>query len=198
MTRPPKIYLAGPEVFLSDAIAVGTRKKDLCKLYGFEGLFPLDNDDVRDANGIRVDLLIYRACVAHMRAADFGIFNLTPFRGPSADVGTVFELGFFAGLAKPIFAYTNDPDDLLQRVKRSDDVSYDAGTREWRDSMGLTVEDFGNADNLMIDMALAEQDHPIVRHAALPHERFRDLTGFEACLREAAQMFATPEDANGI
>jgi nucleoside 2-deoxyribosyltransferase len=198
MTRPLKIYLAGPEVFLPEAIAVGQRKKDLCKLYGFEGLYPLDSDDVRDANGTRVDLLIYRACVAHMRAADLGIFNLTPFRGPSADVGTVFELGFFAGLAKPIFAYTNDADDLLLRVKRSDDISYDAGTNEWRDAMGLTVEDFGNADNLMIDMALAEHGHPIVRHAALSHERLHDLTGFEACLRAAAKMFATPEDANGI
>jgi nucleoside 2-deoxyribosyltransferase len=38
-----KIYLAGPDVFLSNAIEIGQKKKDLCKKYGFEGHFPLDN-----------------------------------------------------------------------------------------------------------------------------------------------------------
>ena len=30
MTRVPKIYLAGPDVFLEDAVAMGQRKKALC------------------------------------------------------------------------------------------------------------------------------------------------------------------------
>ena len=38
----PRVYLAGPEVFLPDAIAVGAEKCRLCAEYGFEGLFPLD------------------------------------------------------------------------------------------------------------------------------------------------------------
>jgi nucleoside 2-deoxyribosyltransferase len=190
MTRLPKIYLAGPEVFLLDAVVVGQRKKDLCKRYGFEGLYPLDDEVARDAPGVRTDLLIHRSCVAHMRAADLGIFNLTPFRGPSADVGTVFELGFFIGLGKPAFGYTNDADDLLARVKRFDTLAHVAEAGEWRDGMALAVENFGNADNLMIDASLVEQGHAIVRHAAEVGARYHDLTAFEACLRQAAELFA--------
>ena len=35
-----------------------------------------------------------------MDAADAIIANLTPFRGPSADAGTVYELGYMAGRGK--------------------------------------------------------------------------------------------------
>jgi len=53
---------------------------------------------------------------APYRSRDFGVLNLTPFRGTSADVGTVFELGFLTGLGKSVFAYTNDIADLLYRL----------------------------------------------------------------------------------
>ena len=98
--RPKTIYLAGPEVFLPDALAVGTRKKALCEKYGFIGLFPFDNEIKSAPPGARTDALIYHANLAMMRAADIGIFNLTPFRGVSADTGTVFELGLMIGLGK--------------------------------------------------------------------------------------------------
>ena len=39
---PPRIYLAGPEVFLPDAQAMGARKAALCAAHGLEGVFPLD------------------------------------------------------------------------------------------------------------------------------------------------------------
>jgi nucleoside 2-deoxyribosyltransferase len=42
--RTLKVYLAGPEVFLPDAIAIGNKKKRLCTEFGFEGLFPFDNE----------------------------------------------------------------------------------------------------------------------------------------------------------
>ena len=38
-----KIYLAGPEVFLPDALAIGRRKRDICERHGVTGLYPLDN-----------------------------------------------------------------------------------------------------------------------------------------------------------
>src|ERR1700693_5055681 len=40
--RLPRIYLAGPEVFLPDARAIGTEKCRLAAEAGFEGAFPLD------------------------------------------------------------------------------------------------------------------------------------------------------------
>jgi nucleoside 2-deoxyribosyltransferase len=38
-----KIYLAGPDVFLPDAVELGRAKVELCAAYGLTGLFPLDN-----------------------------------------------------------------------------------------------------------------------------------------------------------
>jgi nucleoside 2-deoxyribosyltransferase len=184
-----KAYLAGPEVFLPDAVAIGQGKKRLCAQYRFKGLFPFDNEVKPDGSQTRMDVLIYRANVAMMREADFGILNLTPFRGPSADVGTVFELGMLVGLGKPVFAYTNEDRDFLARVSRTLATHYDAVKKVWRDAAGMTIENFGNTDNLMIDVTLAEQGRSIVRHEASGEARFRDLTGFEACLRLAAEVF---------
>lgn len=190
MARRPSVYLAGPDVFLTDAVALGARKKVLCAQYGFDGLFPLDDERADPAAGTPLDALIYRRCVAMLRQADFAIAHLTPFRGASADVGTVFELGMLVGLGKPVFGYTNDPADLLARVRRGTALRFDPTEQMWRDGAGLMVENFGNADNLMIDRALAEQGHDLIRPAAQPADYFGDLTGFEACLRLAAAMLS--------
>jgi len=182
-----KIYLAGPDVFLPDAINVGRRKKELCAAYGFEGLFPLD-DEIAEADGEPMDRLIYRANAAMIRRADLGICNLTPFRGPSADAGTVFELGLLVGLGKPVLGYTNVTEDLLARSRSAGGATFDPSRRTWRDAAGMEIEDFGNVDNLMIDNALIEDGgFPIIRHRAKAGELFTDLTGFEARLRLAAE-----------
>ena len=44
-TREPRVYLAGPDVFRTDAVAVGESKKALCARLGFEGVPVRDNDD---------------------------------------------------------------------------------------------------------------------------------------------------------
>jgi nucleoside 2-deoxyribosyltransferase len=196
MSDGAKVYLAGPEVFLPDAAEIGRQKLALCAKYGFQGLYPADNDVSTGAG--RSDVLIYRKNVAMMRDAQMAIFNLTPFRGPSADVGTVFEVGLLVGLNKPIFGYTNVADDLLTRVTqyfRQIGKKLAAPSNPARDPEGMTIEAFGNADNLMIDVAFLEQGHPIVRHAAKAADRYRDLTGFEECLRRAAQELAVTPSA---
>jgi nucleoside 2-deoxyribosyltransferase len=192
MPGKPKVYLAGPEVFLPDALEIGRKKKALCARYGFEGLYPFDNNGALDWQAPEVDRRIYRANLAMMTAADMGIFNLTPFRGPSADAGTVFELGVLVGQGKPVFGYTNVADDLLARTRdhlarlgQAAVADAVAGRTVWRDAAGMTIEAFGNADNLMIDAALAGQGHPVHRHGAAAAERYSDLTGLEACLRAA-------------
>lgn len=186
-----KIYLAGPDVFLPDAIAIGRRKKELCAQYGFEGLFPFDNEVKPNAAGERIDQLIYRANEAMIRRADLGICNLTPFRGPSADAGTVFELGMLVGLGKKVFGYSNVTSDFLVRSKALGDAVYDPVQNVWRDANGMSIENFGNADNLMIDNALIEHGgYPMVRYNAPPNGLFRDLTGFETCLRLAVEAIS--------
>ncbi|KAH2843018.1 hypothetical protein KXW36_000355, partial [Aspergillus fumigatus] len=37
-----KIYLAGPDVFLPDALDIGKQKVAICERYGVRGLYPLD------------------------------------------------------------------------------------------------------------------------------------------------------------
>ena len=106
-------------------MAFGARKKALCLEHGLQGLFPIDNaipPGTADMSGA-----IYRANVAMIGRADCGILNLTPFHGPSADVGTVFELGMLVALGKPVFAYTNEANDLLERLKIDPGVTHDAG-----------------------------------------------------------------------
>src|SRR5690242_18135103 len=146
-----KIYLAGPDVFLPDAIEIGRRKRELCERHGFAGLFPLDN--VVDLAARDASTQIFRANHAMMDAADAVIANLTPFRGPSADAGTVYELGYMAGRGKLCLAYSNDPALYLERVKRFGPVTKSAdGLLTDRD--GLIVEDFSHPDNLMMIHAL--------------------------------------------
>lgn len=186
-----KIYLAGPDVFLPDAIAIGDRKKALCEAYGFVGLFPFDSEAQNSSPGERIDHLIYRENMAMIRSADLGIFNLTPFRGISADPGTVFELGMMMGLGKPAFGYSNESGDLLDRMRQKGLVEF--RDEEWCDLDGMKVEDFGNADNLMIDASLAVSGHPIVRRAVLQDQRYHDLGGFEECLRMARASFMSTQ-----
>jgi len=93
-----KIYLAGPDVFLPDAIEIGRRKAAICARHGVSGLYPLDN--AVDLAAAGASLAIFEGNEAMMDAADAIIANLTPFRGPSADAGTVYELGYVAGRGK--------------------------------------------------------------------------------------------------
>jgi nucleoside 2-deoxyribosyltransferase len=185
-----KIYLAGPEVFLPDALAMGAKKKALCRNYGFEGLFPLDSE-ILPGGGARLDRQIYAANIAMIRAADAAILNLTPYQSPSADVGTIFELGFLTALGKPAFAYTNESESLLTRMQNARLAQYDEKNAVWRDGEGNEIEDFGNADNLMIDASLDGVGHGFVRRQVKAEERWRDLGGFEECLRQVREYFRT-------
>ena len=183
MVRLKKVYLAGPEVFLPDAIDIATRKKRLCLEYGFEGLFPFDSELEKGLEPLATANGIYRANIALMQASDFIIANLTPFRGPSADIGVAFELGITIGMGRPAFGYTNDPRNLLDRLRQLHQVTEKVGKRpRWCDRARMTVEDFGLSDNLMIACALHESGLPIVRRQ-IPRERlYTDLEGFAECL----------------
>jgi nucleoside 2-deoxyribosyltransferase len=69
------IYLAGPDVFLPDAVEIGRRKAEICALHGLTGLYPLDNavnPGVADAS-----LTIFKSNEAMMESADAIIANLT-------------------------------------------------------------------------------------------------------------------------
>ena len=119
-----------------------------------------------------------------MIAADAIIANLTPFRGPGADAGTVYELGYMAGRGKLCLGYSNDPSCYADRVRQFTEVI----SRDGRlvDAMGLTVEDFGLSDNLMMIHALDLHGCALVTPRQAPADIWHDLTAFETCVRMAA------------
>ena len=181
-----KLYLAGPDVFLPDAINIGRAKAELCAAYGLTGLFPLDNRIDRD----RADasLQIFRGNEAMMDAADGIIANLTPFRGPGADAGTVYELGYMAARGKLCLGYCNDPRLYVERVDALTELKSANGILT--DPHGLTVENFGLADNLMMIHALDLHGCPLITPPAAPADLWRDLACFETCVRLAAGRIA--------
>jgi nucleoside 2-deoxyribosyltransferase len=179
-----KVYLAGPDVFLPDALDFGRLKVDLCARYGLTGLFPLDNEIA--PGGDDASLRIFRANEAMMDGADAVIANLTPFRGPSADAGTVYELGYMAGQRKLCLGYSNDPAPYSVRLARTTNVRKQLDNRLVDDD-GLSVENFGQVDNLMIVHALDIHGYPIVTPRNAPADIWHDLTSFETCLRLLAE-----------
>jgi nucleoside 2-deoxyribosyltransferase len=177
-----KVYLAGPDVFLPDAFDIGHHKVELCARYGLTGLYPLDNKI--DLAAADASLHIFRGNEAMMNAADAIIANLTPFRGPGADAGTVYELGYMAARGKLCLGYSNDPGHYAARVAHPTELK----TSEGRliDPQGLTVENFGLADNLMIIHALDLHGCPLVVPQTEPADIWHDLTSFEKCVKLAA------------
>lgn len=183
-----RIYLAGPEVFLDNAAAVGAAKKAICARHGLTGLFPLDTAlSVDGLEPRQRGRAIYAANLRLIRSADAMIANLTPFRGPSADVGTAFEMGVMAALGRPVLAYSNSAKSFAHRV-----ADHVAGRTHRRadgllaDPQGMAIEEFDMVDNLMLHGALPEGD--LFLHAAAPGAELVDLTAFEDAVRAAARL----------
>lgn len=184
-----RVYLAGPEVFLPDARALGRAKKALCEAVGLIGIFPLDGDvDLAGLSPRDRGRAIYRADVDMMKRCDLIIANLTPFRGPSADVGTAFELGYMTALGRPAFAYSNCAKPFAARLSALDPAGpHMRADGQLADARDIAIEDFDMADNLMLHGALGEGE--LFLHQALPGRELTDLTAFGACLRAARRLF---------
>lgn len=177
-----KIYLAGPDVFLPDALEIGRQKIEICRRHGMTGLYPLDN--IVDRAAADASLRIFKANMVMMDQADAVIANLTPFRGPGADAGTVYELGYMAARGKFCLGYSNDPAVYADRVRRFANVTTQNGRLV--DADGLDVEDFGHNDNLMIIHALDFHGAALVLPREPPARIWHDLTAFEVCVGMAS------------
>jgi nucleoside 2-deoxyribosyltransferase len=181
MTR---VYLAGPDIFLPDAIAWMERKKAICAGFRLTGVSPLD--DLPDQPPDWARLPDWRRIAlrneAHIRRCSAVIANLTPFRGPSADAGTVYEVGFARGLGLAVFGYATVATPFLDRTLASIGGPLQQADGSWRDADGLLVEQFGLFDNLMIEAGIAHSGGTLVRD---DQDRWNDLSVFERCVQAA-------------
>lgn len=179
----PRLYLAGPDVFAPDAVQRGAAKQAICAELGAEGLFPLDNDPPPpglDAAGAAHH--IYRANIGLMQGADACIANLSPFRGPNADDGTAFEVGWMIAAGKPVFGHVDDPHPLARRSAVPDRSD---GQGRAVDADGWWVEDFGWPVNLML-VAGAEQNGGRVFTRSGEEE---PLAAFRRAVKAAVRLF---------
>jgi nucleoside 2-deoxyribosyltransferase len=191
-----RIYLAGPEVFLPDrGAAVGAEKRAICAAHGLVGVLPVEESapaGPEAAAGAQdpVWFALYRGNEALIRGCDALIANLTPFRGPSADPGTVFELGFMRGLGRPVLGYANTAARFGSRTLAA--IGPAAAKRrpdgDWEDAEGMAVEDFGLHDNLMLEGAIRASGGLFVAGAVSADRRWRDLSAFSRCVEAAAAV----------
>lgn len=177
----PKIYLAGPDVFYPDAVARLQRHLELCAQLGLEALVPVDNDLI-DGTPRQQALGIYQGNLEKMKRADGVIANITPFRGPHMDPGTAFEIGFFVAQDKPVVCYSSNLSALADRVRTWSQQS--TGAPSPRDKDGALIEDFGLAENLMIEGAVV---HRSLGHGVAADQVLTCFEGFASAARAMAQ-----------
>jgi nucleoside 2-deoxyribosyltransferase len=185
-----RIYLAGPEVFLADAREIGEAKTAICRAHGLVGVFPAD-PEIRDQERLpaaEIARLIAESNVALMDGCAGIIANLTPFRGVSMDTGTAFEMGHMASRGRLVLGYTNVAAVYRDRVVRYYQRD-DAAVAE-RYSTASAIEDFGFAENLMIELAVRRCGGRIVVRSVAEGAELRDLAGFEACVAQARELLA--------
>ncbi|MDE2239208.1 MAG: nucleoside 2-deoxyribosyltransferase [Rhodospirillales bacterium] len=179
----PKLYLAGPDVFLPHAGAQAEAKCALCARHGLHGLAPFNPHLDMSQPPAALARAIYQDDMAMMRESDAILANLTPFRGASADAGTLVELGWFLGQGKPVFGYSNNAAAFAARSR------HQAALEE--PMAGLAIEDFGLADNLMIEASLTL---PLTLPPDGVSRRFDSLEIFSLCLEQAAAWFRDLSD----
>lgn len=179
--KRPAVYLAGPDVFLENSEEIGLIKGRICRSLGLEPIYPGDTEIVKrtDLDDSAKALAIYEENIAHLRRADGVIANLSPFRGPCADDGTAFEVGFAVALGKPVAAYENGGGSVKDKT---------LARRVADDPYGI-IEDFGHPANLMLACSVAE---PIASGAEALSATA--MARFEAAARVLARRLgATPE-----
>ncbi len=182
------MFLPAPEAWLE-------RKKAICARHGLAGISPFDPlaqepaawSELPDWHGIGL------RNEAHIAGADAVIANLTPFRGPSADAGTVFEIGFMRALGRPVFGYATTARPFTERTTTH--IGLHDGAE--RDPEGLLVERFGLFDNLMIAVGIVGSGGELITEEVPEPQRWTDLAVFERCVVRAAAKLVGGSKAGG-
>jgi nucleoside 2-deoxyribosyltransferase len=173
-------YLAGPDVFLPNAVAHAATKVEICRRSGLRGLPPLNEDAGTAATSLETWQAIYQKDLAMMEKSDIIIANLTPFAGASADAGTLIEVGWFLGRGKPIFGYSNTSENFESRMRRQLGPEH----------ADISVEGFHLPDNLMIVGAVQSGGYPVFVPTDGKARGLDALDVFATCVEAAARYLA--------
>lgn len=123
---------------------IGHQLVSMVRSHGYEGLFPLDNEMPVEKSKLLLGKQIAEANVKMLQDSDIVFANLEPFRGPSADCGTVWECAYAKGLGKKVYGYNFDntkyKDKVIGRVVHDN----------------MFVEDFDTWDNIMLVWGIDE------------------------------------------
>ena len=124
-----------------------------------------------------------------IKSCEVVIANITPFRGPSADVGTAYEMGFAHALGKKVFAYTNVAAAFTERTIRALNSKVNrTNDGKLRDANGMFIEEMDLTDNLMIDGCIHASSKQLIIENAPDNQLFTYLGGFEKCLVAAQEI----------
>lgn len=159
-----KIYLAGPEVFLPNALETFKNHKSICSEHGLIGISPFDNsvELTKNLEGYELAKTIYLNNRQIIDECDIIVANCNSFRGPLVDDGTSWEIGYGFARGKTIYGYIDDYRPLPENVRSHlSTKSHESGY--WMDEQGyLLNEDFGNAINLMLEFSIQESGGKLV------------------------------------
>lgn len=152
----PKVYLAGPEVFLPNATEHAEKQRQLCYKYNFTPLHPMDNTIDLDNKDYETALRIYKADVSQIRECDIVVANCNPFRSTCVmDDGTAYELGFGNALGKVSYGYITKMESLTDRTIRDYRTEFDVASNLHIDKEGYAVTDaFDTSINLMMQCGM--------------------------------------------
>lgn len=197
MPTQPRIYLAGPEVFTRDPLALGAAKRRICASHQLAGVYPMDQMVLPAGLAPREQGRAIAASIERvMRSCDAAIINMTPFHGPSMDVGTAYEAGFMRGLGRPVFGYSNSATPFRERVSAfwgGAITLRPSGALEGPD--GMELEDFSLADNLMIEGGLAGSGGFLLTGEVAEAERYTSLVIFERLVPMVARALGAAPPA---
>ena len=187
-----RVYLAGPDVFLPDPLARADALRAVCASHGLVGVSPLDaleGGDPPEWDRLAEPFRIARRNEAHIASCDALVANLTPFRGPSADAGTLFELGYMRALGRPVFGWSNCAVPFAARSRAFCGKDARRGGDGWRDGEGMLLEDFAPlADNLMIDGAIAASGGVLITRDLPRAMVWISLDAFAECIAAVVQV----------
>lgn len=147
-----KVYFAGPDVFMANALEFGSYCKRVASEFGMVGLFPMDNEvSLNDPEPGRT---IYRKNREMLDISDVVVVNLNDFRGNDPDAGTVWELAYAVAKGKKVVGYLSKDETLVERHRKQGTAFERDG--HYYDEHDRRIENFGNHVNLMVQHSVDE------------------------------------------